>query len=105
MDECKPLHRGARRLRRRSGHLQHGEMVKVDPMRPTLKPSAAKRLKLKHDEPLSTLAFNFKLRRYSMQRHPQLWQGFTLIHCSAEPEPFMTQHTHYMPPTCRLHTP
>jgi hypothetical protein len=41
--------------------------VQVDPIKPTLKPSGTKRLKLKHDELLSNLAFEFKLRRYSLE--------------------------------------
>jgi hypothetical protein len=39
--------------------------VQVDPIKPTLKASGAKRLKLKYDEPLSNVAFEFNLRRYS----------------------------------------
>jgi hypothetical protein len=35
-------------------------------MKPTLKAPGTKRLKLKHDEPLSNVAFNFNLRRYSV---------------------------------------
>ena len=34
-------------------------------MKPELKPPEIKRLKLKYDELLSTLAFNFNLRRYT----------------------------------------
>jgi hypothetical protein len=33
-------------------------------MRPELTPPGTKRLKAKYDEPLSTFAFNFNLRRY-----------------------------------------
>ena len=70
-------------------------------------------LKLKYDKLLSTFAFKFKLRRYawvrvlvcmvpsnskhrwgterSSSRH---WrQGLTLVHCSAQPEPFLAQNT------------
>jgi len=39
--------------------------VQVDPIKPTLKAPGAKRLKLKHDEPLSNIAFSFNLRRYN----------------------------------------
>ena len=38
--------------------------MQVDPIKSTLIPSGAKRLKLEYDEPFSTFAFNFKLRRY-----------------------------------------
>jgi hypothetical protein len=40
--------------------------VQVDPIKPRLKAPGTKRLKLKHDEPPSKLAFKFSLRRYSM---------------------------------------
>jgi hypothetical protein len=46
----------------------HGRAVQLDPIKPKLKPPGTKRLKLKHDEPLSTFAFNFSLRRYIMAR-------------------------------------
>jgi hypothetical protein len=39
--------------------------VQVDPIKPTLKAPGTKRLKLKHDAPLSNFAFKFKSRRYS----------------------------------------
>jgi len=39
----------------------------VDPIKPTLKPTGTQRLKLKCDVLLSTSAFNFNLRRYSME--------------------------------------
>jgi len=39
--------------------------VQIVPMNPQLKPPGTKILKLKHDEPLSNFAFNFKLRRYT----------------------------------------
>jgi len=40
--------------------------VQLDPIKPTLKPSVAICLKLKCDTLLSTFAFNFNLRRYTM---------------------------------------
>ena len=43
-----------------------GEAVQVAPIKPTLKAPGTKRLKLKCDEPLSNVAFNFNLRRYSV---------------------------------------
>jgi hypothetical protein len=39
--------------------------MQVDPIKPKLKPPGTKRLKLNYDEPLSTFAFDFKLRRYT----------------------------------------
>jgi len=39
--------------------------MQVDPIKPTLKAPETKRLKLKHDEPLSNDAFNLNLRRYT----------------------------------------
>jgi len=41
-------------------------VVPVDPIKPTLKAPGSERLKLKCDELLSTSAFNFNLRRYTM---------------------------------------
>jgi len=41
--------------------------VQVDPIKPTLKAPGTKRLKLKHDEPLSNFAFKFNLRRYTKE--------------------------------------
>ena len=38
--------------------------MQLDPIKPTLKAPGTKRLKLKCDEPLSKIAFNFDLRRY-----------------------------------------
>jgi hypothetical protein len=40
--------------------------VQVDPIKPKFKLPGTKRLKLKCDEPLSKIAFTFKLRRYTM---------------------------------------
>jgi len=45
-----------------------GRAVQVDPMKPKLKPPGTKRLKLKCDILLSTLAFKFNLRRYIQVR-------------------------------------
>ena len=38
--------------------------MQVDPIKPTLKTPVTERLNLKHDEPLSSFAFSFNLRRY-----------------------------------------
>jgi len=40
--------------------------VQVDPIKITLKPPGAKRLKLNSEEPFSTSAFKFNLRRYTL---------------------------------------
>jgi len=39
--------------------------VQADPIKPTLKPTGTKRLKLKCDILLSTSAFKYNLRRYN----------------------------------------
>ena len=41
-----------------------GMSVQVDTMKPTLKAPGAKRLQLKYDESLSSVAFDLNLRRY-----------------------------------------
>jgi hypothetical protein len=40
--------------------------VQVDPIKPTLKAPGDNPLTLKYDEPLSTFAFKFNLRRYTV---------------------------------------
>ena len=52
-----------------AGVPQHGRAVQVDPMKSMLKAPGTKRLKLKHDEPLSNFALKLNLRRYIMLRH------------------------------------
>jgi len=61
----------------------HGRVVQVDPIKATLKPPGIKLLDLRHDKPLSDIAFKFNLRRYTMvdlQHSTPLvqcvWQGF-----------------------------
>ena len=44
----------------------HGRAVQVDPLKPMLKPPGTKRLKLNYDILLSTSAFKFNLRCYTM---------------------------------------
>ena len=39
--------------------------MQVDPIKPTLKARGIKLLKLKYDKPLSKIAFNSNLRRYT----------------------------------------
>jgi hypothetical protein len=41
-----------------------GREVQVDPIKPNLKPPGTKRLKPKHNDVLSSSAFNFNLRCY-----------------------------------------
>jgi hypothetical protein len=63
------VHRGdgdpevAGRVRGEGGH--QGKAVQVDPIKPTLKAHATKRLKLEYGELLSSSAFNCNLRRYT----------------------------------------
>jgi len=47
----------------------HGRAVQVDPVKPTLKAPGTNLLTLKCDEPLSSFAFKFNLRRYTMADH------------------------------------
>jgi len=49
--------------------------VQVDPIKPMLKPTGTKRLKLNCDILLSTSAFKLKLRRYSKAEVEQLRLG------------------------------
>ena len=64
MDECKPLDRGGGRGGR-AGRLGRGSQV--DPIKPTLKASGAKPLKLESDILLSSFPFKFNLRHYKMR--------------------------------------
>ena len=43
-----------------------GRAVQVEPVEPMLKASGTRRLKLKHDEPLSIFAFKINLRRSNL---------------------------------------
>jgi len=84
-----------------------GRAMQVDPMKPVLKAPGSMLLKLIYDEPLSTSAFKFNLRRHTKATG---WarasrQGLTLVHFSAQPEPFLTQNTPYTPPIHPLYTP
>ena len=88
----------------------------VDPLKPKLKPPGTELLKLKYDEPPSNFAFKLYLRRYIMayfagvmcaisrgeddrarryfvkefRRRREQRQGLTLVHCSAQREPFLS---------------
>jgi hypothetical protein len=56
---------GADRCQGVRARWRQGGAVQVDPVKPTLKAPGSKRLKLKHDEPLSNFAFKISLRRYT----------------------------------------
>ena len=56
----------AARPPRRSGG--QGEALQVEPMKSKLKAPGTKRLKLDYDMALSSIAFNFNVRRYSKAR-------------------------------------
>jgi len=43
----------------------NGGAVQVDPFKRTLKPPGTKRLRLQYDELVSSVAFNFNMRRYT----------------------------------------
>jgi hypothetical protein len=43
--------------------------VQVDPIKPTLTAPGTKRLNLEFDELLSSFAFKFSLRRYTLAKH------------------------------------
>jgi len=45
-----------------------GRAVQVDPIKPTLKAPGSERLKLEHEKLLFNFAFNFNLRRYSLEQ-------------------------------------
>jgi hypothetical protein len=62
-------HDGLRREKSRARPLQ-GEEVQVEPMKPVLKAPAPYRLKLTHDELLSSFACNFNLRRFKVSVEP-----------------------------------
>ena len=86
--------------------------MQVNPIIPKLKLPGTKRLKLNCDVLLSTVAFTFKLRRYNPGNSggplinefgevvaintairadaEGIGQGLTLVHFSAQPEPFLS---------------
>jgi len=63
--DCKPLVGGA--VQRPQLAALRGRSAQVDPIKPMLKPTGTKHLKLKRDELLSSFAFKFNLRRYIVE--------------------------------------
>jgi len=69
-------------------------------MKPELTAPGTERLKLKFDGLVSNFAFEFNLRRYNQLAFVAVTvgcfagtgQGLTLVHFSAQPEPFLTQN-------------
>jgi hypothetical protein len=57
---------------RGGGDAARGTAVQVEPMKPELKAPGTKRLKLSYDEPPSNCAFNFNVRRYSVEQSEAL---------------------------------
>jgi hypothetical protein len=57
---------------------RRGKTVQIDPIKPTLKASGTKRLALNCDDPLSSLGFNFNLRRYTAASPTRSWTTRTL---------------------------
>jgi hypothetical protein len=99
VDGCKPLGAGEGRvglLLPGGGAIRQGMAVQVDPTTTKLKPPGTMSLKLRHDEPLSNIAFNFNLRRYTKWR-TTLWNdidttameaGAHTRHFAAQPQPY-----------------
>jgi len=56
-----------------------GEAVQVASIKRKLKAPGTKRFKLRYDEPLSNLVFNFDLRRYTRAR--RVWAGWGTASC------------------------
>ena len=87
----KALEEGAQADADGGGARGRGRAVQVDPIKLTLKVPGTKRLKLKHDEPLSKFAFEFNLRRYNADIKKLRNKRFTKIQAAhagrALPEP------------------
>jgi hypothetical protein len=62
-----------------------GRAVQVDPIQPTLKSPGMKPLKLEYDKPLSSFAFKFNLRRYSLERY--CWLLLFTAYCIEQARP------------------
>ena len=65
-----------------------GKAVQVDPIKPTLKAPGTKRLKLKYDKLLSSFAFNFNLRHYTLgQTRLNVFAGLAAFYIIYPDEP------------------
>ena len=65
-----------------------GRVVQVEPIKPMLKAPGTKRLKLLYEEPPSSFAFEFNLRRYSLaNREVPIPDHIDLYHLREEAEP------------------
>jgi hypothetical protein len=58
--------------------MRRGRAVQVDPIKLTFKAHGSERLKLEHGKPLSSFAFKFNLRRYSVG--PALYTYYDALH-------------------------
>ena len=73
--------------------------MQVDPIKPKMNAPGTKRLKLKSDEPLSSFAFEFNLRRYiqanltlaELFRKPATAGAYTRPLLSSQPKPFWNE--------------
>ena len=72
--------------------------MQVDPIKPTLKASGAKRLTLKHAKPLSSFAFKFELRRYNLEGEVRGARARFADGRARLPPPlhFSSQHHHFL---------
>ena len=59
-----------------------GRAVQVDPIKPTLLPTGTKRLKVRYDGPLSSVAFKFNLRCYNLEATRYLPQVYASYYAS-----------------------
>jgi hypothetical protein len=101
--QLEPLRHGWRGVAAAPGcavraHARRGKPVQIDPIESTLKAPENKRLKQKNEELLSDIGFKFNLRCYTKEEDREMvavdsWQGLTLVHVSAQPEPFLMHKT------------
>jgi hypothetical protein len=78
VEECAPLVVGDGA----AADARQGEVVQLEPMKSNLKAPGTKRLKLKYHILLSTVAFNFNMRRYVKYVLALLTVGYIVV----EPE-------------------
>ncbi len=69
----------SRRGARRGAHSSSGGALQVDAIKPTLKPPGVNHLKLESVILLSTVAFNFNLRRYVEAAGPEFGPMFLRV--------------------------